>query len=80
MTLEEIIKQWRKEAGIGAYTQNSCVVFHVDKKNIYIITSYPGLMIGFHGLLADKYKEILKAEGYNHDIEFIDVRGDVKGF
>ena len=85
MSFEEIIRQWREEAGINrvGYSvpgHSRCILAHYDATDIYIITSYPGLMIGYHGELINKYREILRDEGFLQEINILEIYGDVKVF
>lgn len=70
MDVCEIVEQWVNEIGTSYFRH--AVVVHVEDENIYIITDKPGLMIGYHGSLVDKYRGILKENGYKQQIEFID--------
>ena len=70
MGVYEIVEQWVNE--IGSQYFRHAVVIHIDGENIYIITDKPGLMIGYHGALVNKYREILKDNGYTQQIEFVD--------
>ena len=54
-----IIKEWKDEAGIKGIILVSTLPEYRD--TIKICTDRPGLMIGFHGVLVDKYKDKLKA-------------------
>lgn len=80
MRCEEIVKQWRNESG-GSYYFKHAIVVTYDAFNLYIITDRPGLMIGYHGQIIDKYKKILEENGYDQQITFVDTLvGDVKKF
>ena len=78
--LIDIIKDWKKEAGVRPLDETT--LFHVCKNTIYIITSKPGLFIGYHGKLVDKYRQLIKDNGYDENIEFVDSfpTQDVKQF
>ena len=57
--MEEIIRQWKKEAlGLDVYYKDT-TVFHAEGNTLYLITKYPGLFIGYHGNLVNKYEEKL---------------------
>ena len=71
MSLGQIVEQWVKEAG-GRYYFKHAVVCHCDGEDLYIITDKPGLLIGYHGELINKYTEILKDNGYTQNIRLID--------
>ena len=71
--MKEIIEKWKKEANI---TYIETTVIHVEEDKLYIITKYPGLFIGYHGNLVDKYSKLI-----NKEIVFIDMFfGDVIEF
>ena len=57
--MTDIIQQWKKEALGLRNVYKDTTVFHVDGNKLYLITKYPGLFIGYHGRLVDKYKEKL---------------------
>lgn len=76
--IQRIIELWKQDAGLRI-TQP--VIIHVDDDDLWIITDRPGWMIGVHGDLADRYKEILKANGYNLRIRFVEFGySDVREF
>lgn len=71
--MKEIIEIWKKEA-FGSLHETTA--FHIDGDRIYIVTKYPGLFIGFHGKLYEKYKRKIDKE-----IIFVDLgAGNVKEF
>lgn len=55
----KILKEWKNEAGVKYPT-----LFKYDRteKELIIYTSRPGLYIGVHGNLVDKYTKILQKE------------------
>lgn len=65
----ETLEAWKKEAHLTRLDEHT--VFHQDGDVLYILTNRPGLFIGYHGILAEKYREILKQYGINV-IEFVD--------
>ena len=67
--IQHIVALWRQDA--GARFTNPTII-HVDDDDLWIITDRPGLMIGRHGYLVDRYKEILKDNGYNLRIRFVE--------
>ena len=72
--MKEIIKEWKKEAFGRSFDETT--VFHVEEDKIFIITKYPGLFIGYHGALIDKFQSKLDKE-----VVFVDLGvGDVKEF
>ena len=70
MSLEQIIEQWWEEA--GKYYFKTGIVCHCDGEDLYIITDKPGLLIGYHGTLIDKYTQVLKDNGYTQTVKLID--------
>lgn len=56
--MEEIILQWKREA-LGTGSIYDMTLFHVEGNTLYLFTKYPGLFIGYHGKLVNKYEEIL---------------------
>lgn len=71
----DIIQQWRREAlGIRSVYKDT-TVYHVDGNTLYLITKYPGLFIGYHGSLIDKYREKLGME-----IKVIELREGITKF
>lgn len=67
--IQRIIELWKQDAGLK---YRNPVVIHIDDKKLWVITERPGLMIGLHGNLVDRYKEILKDNGYNLRIRFVE--------
>ena len=57
--MTEIIQQWKKQALGLRSSYKDTTVFHVDGNTLYLITKYPGLFIGYHGNLINKYEEKL---------------------
>ena len=70
MELKEIIIDWHREAFGNPFAAS--IFFHVDNNTLYLVTRFPGICIGYHGTLVDKYKLILQENGYNFDIKFVD--------
>lgn len=66
MTLQEIIGNWKEEAGLNRDYLSETTCCHQEGTTLYIITKRPGLWIGLHGRLSDKYREILKPFGIEH--------------
>lgn len=57
--MTDIIQQWKKEAlGLSSVYKDT-TAFHVEGNTLYLITRYPGLFIGYHGNLINKYEEKL---------------------
>ena len=66
-----LLRQWIKEAGVDA-------IMVTRDRNVWIIhTTRPGLLIGYHGELISKYKELFKQQfGYELTIKFNEIHGD----
>lgn len=71
---EKIMEEWKREAGVPdeiIYRMNDVWDY---ERSIYlpheltVITTKPGIMIGLHGNLVNKYKEKLQCE-----VKFIDI-------
>ena len=72
-SLKDILDAWMEEAGVP------CVQVRIGYGNatatFFIYTNHPGLMIGYHGELVDKYKEKLKEYSMrNVEVEFIETQ------
>ena len=71
----DIIQQWKKEAlGIRSIYKDT-TVYHIDGNKLYLITKYPGLFIGYHGRLVNKYQEKLGME-----VEMIELHDGITRF
>ena len=66
--ISNIIKEWKKEAGVKGIILVSA--YNDCRDTIKICTYRPGLMIGRGGKLVEKYKGKLKE--YNHKLEHIE--------
>lgn len=57
----KILRQWKNEA-----RSTSVILFKYFRKDekLVVYTSQPGLLIGLHGKMIDKYTPILMAEKY----------------
>lgn len=69
--IHNIIKEWKHEAGV----RGIILISHTSPSSHYftIFTSNPGLMIGYHGELKDKYIEKLRIEMKGLlDVHFVD--------
>ena len=71
----DIIQRWKREALGLRNVYKDTTVFHVDGNTLYLITKYPGLFIGYHGNLIDKYREKLGME-----IKMIELREGITKF
>ena len=56
--ISKIIKEWKDEAKVNGIILVS--VYSNLRDTIKICTDRPGIMIGYGGMLVDKYKEKLK--------------------
>ncbi len=79
-SIKEIVADWKDEIGIKPYQET--VAIHKDGDRLFIITQSPGRFIGIHGSLVDKYKERMRANGYEINmISFVDLFvGNVREF
>lgn len=68
----DIIQQWRREALGNRSFYKDTTAYHVDGNTLYLITQYPGMFIGYHGNLINKYKGKLGME-----IKMIELREDI---
>ena len=68
--LFDIISEWKREASIFVDEDTTC--FYVNDNTVYIITSRPGLYIGKHGELYNKYQAVFHDNGHPSNIRFID--------
>ena len=59
--ITKIVSKWKKEAKvINPVGYN--LKYVDDYLELYIFTTYPGKMVGYHGKLVDKYKDEIKNE------------------
>lgn len=70
-TVKEIIESWMEEAGLQR--RNETIAFHVSDDTLFIITRFPGILIGKYGSLVDKYRRLMKSNGYDFQIHFVDL-------
>ena len=68
--LFDIISEWKRSAGLLASDDTAC--FYTKGNVLYLITSRPGLYIGKHGELYNKYQAVLHDNGHPSDVRFID--------
>ena len=71
--LLKIMKDWYREAFKSKFHLMGPVYYHINDNELTIYTGWPGLMIGLHGQLVDKYEKILKDNNFNYDVKFIDL-------
>lgn len=71
-SLRKIFNAWMQEAGVRSIQ----VDVNYDNNIVYTIyTDRPGLMIGYKGVLIDKYRKALQEEHFkNVLIEFVETR------
>lgn len=86
-TVKEIVEEWKDEVDEpikkqrGINYRRETIAIHIEGDTLYIATKNPGLYIGFHGQLADKYRKILEENGHNLRISFVDLFcGNVREF
>lgn len=70
----DIIKEWRKEAHVDIPVLYK---YSFSKKELIICTSKPGYMIGYQGMLIDKYRKILEQHIPIDTITFIECTNEV---
>ena len=70
-TIKEIIESWMDEAGLKRKSET--IAFHICENDLFIITKYPGWFIGKYGFLVDKYRRLMKSNGYDLKIHFVDL-------
>lgn len=69
--ISKIIKEWKEEAGVKGVVQ-ICANYS-SKKKLTICTDRPGLMIGYKGILVEKYKKKIQEILSNiESIEFVE--------
>ena len=73
--MTEIIQKWKDEALGLRNVYKDTTVFHVEGNTLYLITKYPGLFIGYHGNLVNKYEEKLGIE-----VKMIELREGISEF
>ena len=72
--VEKIMKDWKHESGVQDEIMYRMIDVWDYERSIYlpheltVITTKPGIMIGLHGNLVNKYKEKLRCE-----VNFIDI-------
>lgn len=77
-TVKEIVTEWKDEVD---KLDRETIAIHVENDKLFIVTKNAGLYIGYHGILVDKYRDILKDNGYDLKISFVDVFcGNVREF
>lgn len=79
-SIKEIVAEWKDEIGIKSFQET--VAIHKEGDRLFVITKSPGLFIGRHGVLVDKYKEIMRTNGHEINIvSFVDIFvGNVREF
>ena len=65
--LWKIMSKWKTEAHVG-----KPIMWKRDKTKMYVYTTKPGYMIGYHGSLIEKYRNLLKENGFEIEIEFVE--------
>ena len=78
-TIKDIIWEWKTETKIKPWEET--IAIHQCGDTLFIITKRPGVFIGYHGVLVDKYQDMLKENGYDLKIHFVDIcSGNVRVF
>ena len=72
LELNEIMEKWDEEAK-GRLCERETIGVHICGDKLFVITKYPGWFIGLRGQLVDKYRNILKDNGYPCDVQFVDL-------
>lgn len=69
--IRTIIGDWMDESGVAS--RNETIAFHIHDGALYLMTKYPGWFIGKYGFLVDKYRRLMKLNGFDLTIHFIDL-------
>ena len=72
LELKEIMENWKKEIEFYKYERETIAV-HSCGDVLFVITKRPGLFIGKYGTLVDKYRNILRENGYPDQVIFVDL-------
>lgn len=80
MTMIEIMKTWKRDSKVDIIDRET-IAYHVCGDKLFVVTKHPGWFIGKQGWLVDKYRNILKENGYPYDVRFVDLLcGNVREF
>lgn len=80
MTLTEIMKAWKRDSKVDIIDRET-IACHVCGDKLFVVTKHPGWFIAKQGWLVNKYRNILKENGYPYDVRFVDLFcGDVREF
>lgn len=63
------MSKWKTEAHVD---KSIMWKFNRDRTKMYVYTTKPGYMIGYHGSLIEKYRNLLKENGFEIEIEFVE--------
>lgn len=78
-SIKDIIWEWKGETGIKPWDET--IAIHQCGDTLFIITKRPGVFIGRHGALVDKYRNELKENGFDLKIHFVEISfGNVREF
>ena len=70
--IQEILRQWKYECRIT----HTILFRYTSDEILKIYTDKPGIMIGLHGIIVDKYTQIFKSyDKYFEKIEFVETSG-----
>lgn len=72
MYLKDIIENWKRESKVDTFRRETIAV-HACGDKLFVATQHPGFYIGYHGQLVDKYRGILRDNGYPCDMRFVDL-------
>ena len=65
----KIMSKWKTESRVD---KSIMWKFNRDRTKMYVYTTKPGYMIGYHGSLIEKYRNLLKENGFEIEIEFVE--------
>lgn len=73
MEIQEIIRQWKKDAHLFYCDGATTTLVFVSKDEVCILTDRPGAFIGKAGELYYKYSKILEENGYPKTVRWVDL-------
>lgn len=74
--IQEILREWKAECGITHTVLYRYKFYSVVGYILIICTDKPGIMIGVHGEMVDKYRTIFKSYDRSFEgIRFIETDG-----
>lgn len=72
MTLTEIMKAWKRDSKVDRIERET-IAAHSCGDTLFVITRHPGWFIGKSGVLVDKYRAILRENGFPDQVVFVDL-------